>query len=48
MANKKNTDLAPASGYLALSDADIGALIREELDGLTLNFDKVKIPAGGG
>jgi hypothetical protein len=50
MATKKNTTLVPQeqSGYLALANADIGELIREELDGLKLSFDKVKIPSGGG
>jgi hypothetical protein len=47
MTTKNELTTGP-SGYLALADADIGALIREELDGLTLSFEKVKIPSGGG
>jgi hypothetical protein len=48
MASKKNTELQPASGFMGLANADIGELIREELDGLKLSFDKVKVPSGGG
>jgi len=46
MPAKKNE--VAVSGYMALADADIGGLIREELDGLNLSFGKVKIPSGGG
>jgi hypothetical protein len=49
MAAKKN-ELAKQepSGFLALADTDLGALISEELDGLNITFGKVKIPSGGG
>jgi hypothetical protein len=36
------------SGFLALAEVNVGDLIHEELDGLNITFDKVKIPAGGG
>jgi hypothetical protein len=49
MATKKNTELTTTkSGYLALAETDIGALLTEELDGLKITFGKVKIPSGGG
>jgi hypothetical protein len=49
MATKKNTAITTQepSGYNALADTDIGALLSEELDGLKITFGKVKIPAGG-
>jgi len=37
-----------ASGFLAETGGDISELIRQELDGFDLTFDKVKIPSGGG
>jgi hypothetical protein len=36
------------SGYTAaLATADFGAMVSEELDGLDLSFEKIKIPSGG-
>lgn len=29
-------------------DGDMGALVAEEMDGLTIEFDRVRIPSGGG
>ncbi len=36
------------SGYLCLAGTDLGATMAEELDGLEISFDKIKIPSGGG
>ena len=49
MANKKETALATAqrTGYLALADTDFGGLMAEELDGLDVNFERIKIPSAG-
>jgi len=47
---KKNAELAAVnnSGYLALKDFDLGAVLSEEMDGLTATFERIKIPSGGG
>jgi hypothetical protein len=34
-------------GYAALASADFGAMLAEELDGLDISFEKIKIPSGG-
>ena len=48
MANNKETALqAQNTGFLALANNDVGAMIAEELDGLDAGFDRIKIPAGG-
>jgi len=49
MANKKNEVALQAQdpGYLALANADFNTSIAEELDGLDLTFDRIKIPAAG-
>ena len=49
MATKKNTDLAVKdTGFLALANSDLGAMMAEELDGLDAGFERVKVPSGGG
>jgi len=47
--NKKETALATTQnqGFLALANADFNSSIAEELDGLDLTFDRIKIPAAG-
>jgi len=45
--NKNELATQNPSGFLAETGADISELIRQELDGFDLTFDKVKIPAGG-
>ncbi|GHV17355.1 hypothetical protein FACS189425_03420 [Clostridia bacterium] len=35
------------TGYLALANTDFSAMMSEELDGLDLSFERVKIPSGG-
>ncbi len=47
MAKKNEVAVVP-SGFLPQADTDLGDLIREELDGLSISFGKVKIPSGGG
>jgi len=49
MANKNETALATAQnqGFLALANTDFSNTIAEELDGLDLTFDRIKIPAAG-
>ncbi len=47
--NKKETSLTVFDGFAvpALS-GDIGRAFKDEMDGLTVDFDRVKIPSGGG
>jgi hypothetical protein len=46
--NTENTAVAVQnSGYAALANANFSAMVGEELDGLDLSFERVKIPAGG-
>jgi hypothetical protein len=48
MANKENTALTiQSTGYLNLADSDFGKTIAEELDGLDVTFEKIKIPSAG-
>lgn len=44
------TNLATTSdsGFLALANTDFTSLIAEELDGLDLSFERIKIPGAGG
>jgi len=48
-AKNKETALAAAqkTGFLALADADFGGLMAEELDGLDISFERIKIPSAG-
>ncbi|MDT8900376.1 hypothetical protein [Anaeroselena agilis] len=44
-----NKELVKAGkGYMAALNAEIHELMKEELEGLNVRFDRVKIPAGGG
>ncbi len=46
---KENTAITTQNyGYLNLANSDIGAMMAEELDGLDVGFEKIRIPAGGG
>jgi hypothetical protein len=47
MANENNALVVQETGFLALADTDNGAMT-EELDGLELQFERIKIPSGGG
>lgn len=50
MSDKKNvetTDMAVTSGYAALANTDALGDAAEDLAGLQLTFDRIKIPAGG-
>jgi len=52
MANSKNnksTALAEVkkTGYLTLADTDFGGLMAEELEGLDISFERIKIPSAG-
>jgi len=48
MSNKENATLsAQRSSYLNLDDGDFGRIIAEELDGLDVTFEKIKIPSAG-
>ncbi len=44
----KNTNLVSNKGYLALQDFNMVTAIQEEMAGLDLTFDKIKVPSGGG
>jgi len=43
-----NQEVSVQSGYLALQEFNMAEAIQEEMAGLDLTFEKVKIPAGGG
>ncbi|MCL2509217.1 MAG: hypothetical protein FWF05_08585 [Oscillospiraceae bacterium] len=46
--NRKNAlQTQEKTGFLALADADFGIMMADELDGLDLSFDKIKIPSAG-
>jgi len=53
---KKNKELATVSGNEVVvvksgymnAGLNLSALLAEEMDGLTLSFDRIKVPAGGG
>ena len=48
MANTKKDALAERdNGFLALANADMSAMMAEELDGLEPGFERIKIPSGG-
>jgi hypothetical protein len=49
MANKKSTALTTQnkSGYMTLAETDLSYLMAEELDGLDLGFERIKIPSAG-
>lgn len=51
MSTTTNNELATVNedaGYLALRDFDLGAMLSDELAGLNLTFERIKIPSGGG
>jgi len=47
---KKNDNalVAQNTGFLALANSDLGAMMAEELDGLDAGFERIKVPSGGG
>ncbi|OQB13013.1 MAG: hypothetical protein BWY15_01977 [Firmicutes bacterium ADurb.Bin193] len=45
MSNKNLA--AKNNGYMTLADVNIGDMIAEELDGLEVSFEKIKIPSAG-
>lgn len=48
MANKKETALAAQnSGFLKLADVNMAEMMTEELDGLDMSFERIKIPSAG-
>ncbi len=49
MANKNNSQIATVqnTGFLSLANADLNGLLAEELDGLDINFERIKIPSAG-
>jgi hypothetical protein len=47
MPKKKEETAVTTSGYGQLAEIDIAAMMSEELDGLDLSFERVKIPSGG-
>lgn len=48
MANKETALTAQKkSGFLALANSDFGGLMAEELDGLEITFERIKIPSAG-
>lgn len=49
MANKNNTQIATVqgTGFLALANSDLNGMLAEELDGLDLSFERIKIPSAG-
>lgn len=48
MSEKKDTTLvAQGSGFLQFADLDFSQVVAEELDGLDITFDRVKMPSSG-
>ena len=47
MENKENALTVQGNGYLNLADNDFGKVMAEELDGLDVTFEKIKIPSAG-
>jgi hypothetical protein len=46
--SNENTALtAQNNGYAILADTDFSAMINDELDGLDIGFERIKIPSGG-
>lgn len=53
MENKNNTvnitkEIAESKGGYVTTGANLATLFAEEMDGLNLSFDRIKVPAGGG
>ena len=48
MAKKENTALiAQNNGFTALADMDFSQMVSDELEGLDIGFERIKIPSGG-
>lgn len=49
MANKNNTQITTVqgTGFLSLANSDLNGMLAEELDGLDLSFERIKIPSAG-
>lgn len=45
--NTTNNELATMNGFAMLNDKDLIADVTEDLQGLTLTYDRIRIPAGG-
>ncbi len=43
-----NNNLVAQNGYMALQNFNMATAIEEEMAGLDLTFDKIKVPSGGG
>lgn len=48
MAKNNEITTTNNTGFLALKDFNLGDALSEELAGLNVNFDRIKIPSGGG
>lgn len=47
MSEQKNTEIVEAGGFAALAGQDVLADLTDDLQGLELSFDRIKIPSGG-
>ena len=48
VTKKETTEIAEVkSGFLSLENFDLASAIAEEMDGLSITFDRIKLPAGG-
>ena len=48
MKNPKSTELAKkAAGFELLANVDMAAMVAEELDGLNVTFERIRIPSAG-
>ena len=48
MSSEENTALSvQTNGFVALANSDFAAMVNEELDGLDIGFERIKIPSGG-
>ena len=47
VTKKETTEIAEVkSGFLSLENFDLASAIAEEMDGLSITFDRIKLPAG--
>ena len=47
VTDKNDALITQNTGFLALANADLGAMMAEELDGLDIGFERIKIPSAG-
>ena len=48
LAKSGNKEIAEVKSGYAVAGTNLATMFAEEMDGLTLSFDRIKVPAGGG